>query len=252
MAIPEHLRNKAGQKPFNGPTPAQTPPQQRTPRPSQPQQRTQGTQQGAARPFGNTTTQRGGAQNRGQNFTPQPERRVANPFRGDIAQATPSMRGNFFPEGKHRVRIDVVKTIASNQKPGVMFYIVECVVLASDQGHVVPGQRRSWVVDLSKKPAYGDIRKFVAICFNTDWQQVDDEICNMTCDADEQPLKGFVLDLVCTQIPLTKTNGVFTKHEWVLVCEPGGEGDDPNVQSESQSASSEDDPPPLDEEDIPF
>jgi hypothetical protein len=260
MPIPEHLKNRAAARPFQGQQPQRQQPAGQGQRPApggggQRQAPQAGGRQQPARSFQQPAprTQQAPQQTQG-------ETRVENPFRGNgLTNATKNRKGQFFPPGMHRARIVDIKCIDSYQKPGVLFYIVEFVVLASDVPHVLPGQRRSWVVDLSKKPAWGDVREFNSIMFDMPFDDVGNDEANYSCSV-EQPLRGFVLDIVCTATVSRKNTanpGTFTKHEFSIVCGPGGEGDDPNVVADPSSQgydpnTSDDGAPPLDDADIPF
>ncbi len=152
---------------------------------------------------------------------------VRSPFAGKLSSAKANMGGFWFLEGKYRVRIKKCSLITSRK--GDQLYIVECLVLASNNPARPVGCEPSWVVKTAQDAAPGNIKLFMAAVQGLD---IDDEYVNNTevdetgrtplevdfddTYGDDQPLAGVEVDLLCEEI-LTKDKRPFTKHLWKAV-----------------------------------
>lgn len=122
-------------------------------------------------------------------------------------------RGIWIIPGWYIVKILSIKAIESwDDTP---YFIVEVKVLMSSLKSRPKGTVMSWVVDMTKAPALGNVRDFASIITDAPFEQIDEDVCNALV-SDDQPCAGTVLELSATQIE-TKKHTPFTKCSWTLV-----------------------------------
>lgn len=146
--------------------------------------------------------------------------------------ATPSVGGNNFGEGKHRVRIKQIKHEQSKdpRKQGAMMWIVETEILESTCHK--PGETRAWVQNRNHQPADGNIRVFVEMVVRPfGWSpqalaalkpEQYDALIRSWLLGPENPARGVICDVETTIIK-TKSGGDFTRFTWLSAVRPDGQ-----------------------------
>ena len=124
----------------------------------------------------------------------------------------------YFLSGSYIVEVIKCFTMTSRKKDDL--FIVETLILESDNGERKPGTKASWCVNFKQDAALGNIKGFVAACNGikpTDNERVNDEItdeiCEFAVDEKDNPLAGVKLKLVCVN-KKTKEDKDFTVHMW--------------------------------------
>ena len=151
----------------------------------------------------------------------------------------------YFSGGSYRVQVDVIKSIPAEEAfDGIPSYIAEVIVLQSDNPTLRTGAVVGWVEKLKKKTlrkSFANIKGFLAACMGVaneaDFaamaanlgyhlgangrQQMQDGMPVIHYDrmasdmaSEANPLRGMVVDLVCTEKPKRDGDGVFTVHHW--------------------------------------
>lgn len=139
-----------------------------------------------------------------------------NPFSKfkDFNNAKPGGRkGDWFLPGQFKVKCAAIKYQDENHE-GDEFYIAEFDVLTSNVPEIAVGARRSWVVNMTKPSAKGNIREFCAETFKRPLNEMTDEACAKSL-SDDQPFTGGIYNLTCLPVPTAK-GGTYTKHIWSL------------------------------------
>ena len=149
----------------------------------------------------------------------------------NVAEADVTGGGVYFLPGQYTVRIEGVKTVRS-QKNRKDYWIVETTILESSNPERPSNSHASQVVDIGNVMGPVNIKAFVAAASGLDATQADvndrlidtweelagsrmsiEEICELCCDEDTNPLGGLVMPLECQNIK-TRGGGDFTKHFW--------------------------------------
>lgn len=162
-----------------------------------------------------------------------------------VEQADVTGGGVYFLPGEYVVEIDKVKTVRS-QRNNKDYWIVETTILESDNEERPADSHASQVVDISNIMGPVNIKAFVAAASGIDpqdpevneklvatWEELTEQelsieqICELICDEDENPLQGLKLHLECRNIKTRSTGNDFTKHFW-------------SPMEEDESASEED------------
>jgi len=157
-------------------------------------------------------------------------------FKG-TGESKVSKTGNYFEEGRYKVKIKAAKFLLS-QEDRTPFFIIETQVLESTSDKIKPGSERSQVIDMSNVMGQPNAKAFVAAVSGVDpsdeeaaaltcayWKKklgmdlTFDQICEL-CVKDENPLENVVMELECFVRRNKKarpdgTFGTFTKHNWL-------------------------------------
>jgi len=159
-------------------------------------------------------------------------------FKG-TGEAKVSKSGNYFEEGRYKVKIKAVKALIS-QEDKTPYFIIETQVLESTCEKIKKDTERSQVIDMSKVMGQPNVKAFIAAVSGVDpsneeaaaltcahWKKklggMDlsfDNICELCVDEKTNILENVVMDLEC-YVRRNKnarpdgTFGVFTKHNWL-------------------------------------
>ncbi len=153
-------------------------------------------------------------------------------FKG-VRAAKVSKTGTWLSEGFHRVKLLAVKTINSSANSRESFFIIEMMLLSTDNPDLKIGAEYSQVINMSNVMAFPNIKIFVGAVSGVDpndenlnelveahWTKelgvnVDfEQICDLFV-SDDQPLKDLEMDLECRLIKTGQNkDGEFTKHLW--------------------------------------
>lgn len=144
---------------------------------------------------------------------------AVNPFKG-IKNAQVYGAGAYMLAGVHEVEIGEIKLTKSVQKAGNPdMLIVEVMIIESTNADMVPGSKRTWIVNFAHQPALGNIKQFVAAAYNCDQEDVDDALAASITDP-SQPCRGKILKCQGTTILTKEKRQPFTKCEWFFVSNP--------------------------------
>lgn len=140
-------------------------------------------------------------------------------FKG-VSSAKVSAGGVYFLAGLYGVKVKRVHMITSRKKEDL--FIVECVILTSNNDLRKPGTTCSWVVKMSQDAALGNIKGFMAAINGIDpnddgaiEEQIGDdleELCE-TAVSDDNPLEDENIDLEVVNIK-TREGNDFSLHKW--------------------------------------
>jgi len=153
-----------------------------------------------------------------------------------IEEATVTQGGSYFKPGLFKVQLTAVKEQDSTKDPGKKFFIVETLVLESNNPEVPVGKERSQVITMGQTMSLPNVKAFMAAVSGVDpnsdtvneeveafWakklnQHVPfQQLCELVC-SDANPLGNaqppIVMDLVCEDILTKSTKQPFTKHLW--------------------------------------
>ena len=154
------------------------------------------------------------------------------------AKATKS--GQYYEAGDYKCKILAVKEVASTQKPGAMYFVVETECLESNNTNIKVGAEYSQVIDMSNIMAMPNIKVLLAAASDLDpytmsnddlnealeerWSELCErkmeleQICELVAGT-TNPLEGMEIGLTCvnqkTKPTLQKPEGGnFTKYQW--------------------------------------
>lgn len=138
-----------------------------------------------------------------------------NPFAG-ISKVPATAGGNYLkamPDRSQALHLLEVEAIKYNPQGGAKkhpFYIVEFVVVTSTVHS--PGEKVSWVVNLSHQPALGNVKNFLAALMQISPDQVTDDMpLATTAPEAQEAIKGQRVEAQSVTIK-TKGNGTdFTR-----------------------------------------
>lgn len=138
--------------------------------------------------------------------------------------------GQFFKEGKFRVKIKAVKWIVSAVDKDE-YFIIETEVLESNNIEIKVGDERSHVINMGNVMGLPNVKGFVAAVSGVDpaateindlvqayWSKqlgeyIDfEQVCELIC-SDTNPLKDEEMELTCFMTK-TREGNDFTKHVW--------------------------------------
>lgn len=158
-------------------------------------------------------------------------------FRG-LGSAKPSVGGVYFQCNKgpdHTEKepdwlpamyvVEVKKLTAMVSRKKDDLFIFEAKILESDCPARKEGMTCSWVVNLAKDSALGNIRGCLAALSGIEpsdelgLEEIDDDVAELAV-SDDQPFRGAMVGLECTMVK-TKKNDDFTLHRWI----PLGKGE---------------------------
>lgn len=149
-----------------------------------------------------------------------------------IKDAKVSKSGQWFEEGRYKVKIKAVKVQTSQMNAGKQMFIVETEVLESDCPTITPGMERSQIIKMGEVMTFPNIKAFIAAASGVDpnsenindeveayWQKTIGEFTpfeklveNIVSSAN--PLENLVMDLECKVITTKEEKKPFTKHFW--------------------------------------
>lgn len=153
------------------------------------------------------------------NLKKQQQQPGENPFRG-LKDAPIYGAGAYMLAGLHTVEIGEIKLTKSIKKIGNPdMLIVECLIIESSNPDMVPGSKRTWIVNFAHQPALGNIKQFVTAAYNCEEDEVDDELAASITDP-SQPCRGKILKCQGTTILTKEKKQPFTKCEWSFVSNP--------------------------------
>lgn len=151
-----------------------------------------------------------------------------------LSESKVSKTGSYMQPGKYRVKINAVKWIKGQL--GKEFFVVEMVVLQSNNPDIPVHSERSWVVSMeaSNVMRWPNVKAFIAAASGVDgtldnatalieevWSKLDPEGRVLTLDqimdefiiGEANALRDLEMNLECVQV--TKKDGdPFTKHNW--------------------------------------
>jgi hypothetical protein len=141
-----------------------------------------------------------------------------------IGEAQVGMGNVYFLHGIYKVEVLEVKLLRSRKREDL--YIVEVLILESDNPERKPGMKASWVVNLKQDAALGNIKGFLGSALGVDpydaealkeaflenGKDTTEAVAEQSVSADN-PLKGTALKLTCIN-KKTKAGMDFTVHTW--------------------------------------
>lgn len=127
---------------------------------------------------------------------------------------------NYFLPGKYKVQIDVVHI--HKKLLGGHLFLVETVVLESDNPEIEKGERRNWAQPFEMVAAMPRIKCFVGAahgyCPKRNLDGLNKFVTKAICDhavSPENPLAGVVMNLECHNKKSMRTGKDFTVHMWL-------------------------------------
>ena len=152
----------------------------------------------------------------------------------------------YFQGGSYRCKVDVLKSIGPDDAfDGIGSFIAEVIITHSTNDMLRPGAVVGYVEKLKKKTirkSFANIKGFLACAFGTDGNGLEEVCRQLGCvqadgagrqvigpdqkpapdfsqlisqmTLEENPLRGMIVDLVCTEKPMREREGVFTVHHW--------------------------------------
>lgn len=149
-----------------------------------------------------------------------------------VQESKVSGGGVYFLPGVYRVEIENVKAIQSRRN-NKDYFIIECRILESSNEDRPAGTSASQAIDITNVMGPVNIKAFIAAASGITptaddvneqliafWEEATDvelsieEICELVCDEDENPLQGLEMDLECVLEKTRNTGSDFTKHYW--------------------------------------
>ena len=138
---------------------------------------------------------------------------------GGIEDKDATMSPIYFLPGAYIV--EVIKCFVMTSRKKDDLFIVELLIVESDNEERKPETKASWCVNFKQDAALGNIKGFVAACNGikpVDKDKVNAEItedlCEYAVDEKDNPLAGVRLKLVCYNKETVKEKKDFTVHIW--------------------------------------
>lgn len=148
-----------------------------------------------------------------------------------VREAKVSGGGQYFEPGLYRVRIKETKLIDSSKDAGKQFFIIETVVIDSNNEKIPSGVDRSQVIPLGETMSLPNIKAFIAAASGVDpldeevnekveafWSKLAGEAVDFekVCDlfTETNPVEGEEMSLECVEITTKGKKQPFTKHNW--------------------------------------
>ena len=135
---------------------------------------------------------------------------------------TPAMQesaGNYFLPSRFRVRIENV--FIYKKRLGGHLFVVETIVLGSDNQEVKIGEQYNWVQPVEMDAAMSRVKLFIGaakgLCPKRQLAKINEVVTSELCDrvvSTENILKGVEIDLDCFNKRSMKTGKDFTIHMW--------------------------------------
>ena len=156
----------------------------------------------------------------------------------------------WFEVGEYEVEITAVKEVFG-QKQRVYFFVVETLILASDNVALPAGERASWRVNMSRPSSPQNVRRFILAAAGKDWQdpQVDHALppekvttwTRQAMDPNLQPLRGKRMRL---RVYLVKTEEgrKYSVHHWYPRGNEAPPVGEPRVHPESGGSETQEAP----------
>jgi len=154
-----------------------------------------------------------------------------NKFFGGLKQAGVSGRGNYFPYANAKYRLNISRFFYKSDRKDVFVAeldVVETLAFSSSKSDVVPpaaGERRSWVVDMTKElnMVQRDVNGFVLATIGVnvnnkpEAERALDQIEGLVQFAisDANPFGGSPLDLETFEHKTKGKGNDFTVHNWI-------------------------------------
>lgn len=132
-----------------------------------------------------------------------------------MKDAKKQVGGVYFKKGVYVVEVKAVKT--GKTRKGVIFFVVECKILESDNPERTPGMSVSWMVTADKDAFLSNVRGFVAEATDVDFETVDEVDAEAVC-ATDNPLEGLIISAEAVDVP-TKAGSNYTRVTWERIPE---------------------------------
>lgn len=129
---------------------------------------------------------------------------------GGIKDAKKQAGGVYFKKGVYVVEVKAVKT--GKTRKNVIFFVVECKIIESDNPERSAGMSVSWMVTADKDAFLSNVRGFVAEATDVDFESVDEPDAEAVCSQDN-PLEGLIIKAEAVDVP-TKAGGTYTRVTW--------------------------------------
>ncbi len=119
-------------------------------------------------------------------------------------------------EAWYRVEVVALKLFQSEdpKKGKPWLFVAECTVLATNHPNVPAGAKRSWMMNMSKTPALGNVKGFVmGLLPEINEEDIDETAMMELVNPETQPAAGVILETRCWG-KLSQENRPYTKHVW--------------------------------------
>lgn len=137
---------------------------------------------------------------------------MGNPFIG-IEDAEYTGGGRYIKPGRYTLEVIQPKLRPSQnpEKRGVTFFIVDFRVVETTSDDYQGGDGVSWLVDMSKSQALGDVKKFAQALVGGEAEITAESMYAIT--QDDNPTQGLKIKCEAYEIT-TKSGNPFTKIDW--------------------------------------
>src|SRR5262245_29083972 len=129
----------------------------------------------------------------------------------NIKEAKYSDGGVYVEPGVYRVQVQHVKK--GRTRTAKDFFVVEMLIMESNNDKRKPGTVMSWMVTLDKEPALGNVKQFVSTATGCEMDEVDEAGVEEIV-SERNPLEKTILRISAVEI-MTKANRPFTKVRWL-------------------------------------